>query len=622
MINLLKKHIDFNRNDLLKKIIVLIVSAILLYVFVQSFGKIYARPQDGEFFVPQVSSESILLEEESVLIQKFISPVNNLQSLYLYFDASETMFSTMYLVTIFDSNGEFVAQNDFKTDQVSSPVNVLLAPIKLIKGEEYTMEIKLVRTTDNSAAKFIFMQDTAGFENAVLDGANLNSSLAVQVNNEPLNQVSTYIVVLIFAFLSIAAILFLSGKNIVANTFLFIIIVGVFISVLNPIGDVPDEYAHALRAQGIAQGKIFSYSDTIISSDVNIANIMTMGSQQSNTFARFSDAHLYDIKTGETFVDTTAGTAGNYFFAGYIATALGVKIGTLFSLPVMITVYLSRFLNVICYALLGATCVSLAPSFKKLFSFIACFPLTIFLSASFSPDAITVGLGLISVAYFMKLRDKESGTVKWKETAVWFVITSVMASIRVPYIVMLCLILFLPKNAYKHHKGKLQTAMQFLCAVGVVVLWSYFSGLKGLRVANGSDAGAQIQFLLSNFYEAINIVIGTIFNEIYILVQGFFYLGWNTYNFSWMIIFLPFLLMHIAQSEVPNGKTQKPTHYIYLITVLVVLATYIGMYVTSNAVGIPFVLGIQGRYFLALLSLLPLALSQFAKGKKYGITIL
>lgn len=611
------QHFDFSKKELLRKAALWLCACLLLLSYVYVFGRLYDRPGENEYYLPATTGTTEPLKEGSVLTQTFVAPCDKLRALYLSFDASEATYSVMYLVTLYDENGEMVMQNDFKTAEATSPVNVLLSPLQGMQGNTYTLELKVVRTMEDDAARFVKMQGTEFAQNAVLDGQPMDAPIALQFNTPPAGQLATYKVVAALAVGLFAAILFFSGKTPALNTVVMVVGIGLFAAVLNPLGDVPDEHAHALRAQTLAQGKVFCYSDTLFEADANLEQIMTMGGQSKNTFARFSDAELYALPTGAEQVESAAGTAGNYFFLGYLASSLGVKLGTALGLSAMKCLYLARALNVLYYAALCGIAVAISPGYRRVLAFLACFPNSIFLAASFSPDGITIALGLISIALFLRLREKPQGEVKLWQTALWLAITGCMALTRIPYLCLLPLVLLLPKTAYSRKNGKRWVWLQLAAAIAAAGVWTMLSGLRGLRVIGGADAGAQLQFLLTNFAAGTNAVLGTMFLEIYALYKGFFNLGWNTYDIAWLGLLLPFVLMWLMQTEQPLAVSAKASAKPFLAAAVCVWgATYLGMYVTSNVVGAPSVTGIQGRYFIELLMLVPVVLAPFARGKK------
>lgn len=583
--------------------------------FVYIFGQVYDRPAKGEFFQPELVDATAPIKEGDILSQEITFTLDKVSSMWLHFDASMAKETVMYLVTLYDEAGEMVQRNDFKTSEAESPVNFLVKPITGVLNKTYRLEIQVVRTTLNSAAAFLTMQNCNFAPPAVLNGEALQSPIAIQLNAAAAGT-STWVVVLVLLSGLLAAVLLLTGKNHVWNTVIIILAFGAFICVLNPLGDAPDEYAHYLRAEALSKGMVFGTATTEFASDSELRNIMLMGNQQSNTFARFSDASLYSIKAGVQEGMVQAGTAGNYFFLGYLASAIGIWIGKAFHMSAMLCLYFSRFLNVAFYAALCGMAVAVTPRLKKTFSFIACLPMCMFLASSLSPDGITVGLALLSTALFLWITQQKQGSVELWHTGLWLLITLCTALTRIPYVLLLLLILLIPKKAYRLPKAQKWVLLQLGSSILLALLWAYFSGLNGLRAIDGADSGAQIAFIMHNLPLSLNIIFSTFIQEIYNLIQGLFLLGWQTYNISWIGIFLPFMLLHLAESEaLLLVQINKKGRTLAILAISIYAVTYLGMYITSNAVGVGAILGVQGRYFLSLFALLPIWLSRFAKDK-------
>ena len=608
------KQFDFSRAELLRKATVWLGVLAVLLGFPYVFGKIYERPAAEDIYLPQTAGMTQPLREGSLLSQTFTCPVDKIRGLYVFFDASEASSSVMYLVSLYDETGALVLQNDFKTADTSSPFNILLTPLAGVKGERFTLELSVARTTQDCAARFVTMSGTDFASNAVIDGEDAGAPIALQFNLER-TQLDTYLVITLLAAAAALFLLLVCGKHPVWNTAVFLVTAGTFFAVLNPLGDAPDEYAHMLRAQTLAQGHVLCSSDTVFPADAALDDLMTRGTQMQNTYARFSDAALYEIPCGETTVDTAAGTAGNYFFAGYLATALGVRIGTSLHLSAMACLYLARILNAVYYAALCCTAVALAPGFRRVFSFLACFPICVFLASSFSPDGVTIGLGLILCALLLRLFQQQTPVRPW-QTAVWLGVAAVMAMIRMPYLVLMPMILLLPAEGYARAGYKKLVCAQLAAALGVVALWTALSGLSGLRPVGGASVSGQLLWLIQNPAAGLNALLGTMAREIYLMYTGLFQLGWNTYDVAWMGLLLPPLLVWMMKTEQPLPRRFPVSAKVlagYCVCVWAV--TYLGMYLTATPVGAGLVLGVQGRYFIELLALAPLALACLARGK-------
>lgn len=283
----------------------------------------------------------------------------------------------------------------------------------------------------------------------------------------------------------------------------------------------------------------------------------------------------------------------------------------------MVCLYLCRILNVIYYAILCGAAVALAPRFRHIFSFVACLPMCLFVAASFNPDGITIGLVLLSIAVIIRLTQSENGKVELWHIAIWTALTTCAALTRIAYLGLLGLVFLIPVACYRKPNTRRWVWLQLFIAVCVARLWTYFSGLQGLRAIDGANAGHQLVFLAQNFPKGMQILFSSLINEIYILFQGMFLLGWQTYNISWIGVLIPLMLMQLAKSEQPLKIPLRHGFRTAIgVAILVYFVTYLGMYVTSNIVGTPIILGVQGRYFLELFALTPLFFASFAREKK------
>ncbi len=603
-------HFDFTAKTMLIKVVLAVIFVLFAVGYVFIFGKVWERPAPGDFYLPTADGYTDAVHEGMVLTQEFTSPVDNMRGLFLHFDEREAEGSVMYVVTLLDENEETVFINDFNTYSDDSPVNILDVPLTGVKDKAFTLHIEVSRTDMDSAVTFSSASDSA-FNTALINGEEVGAPLALQFNIPTTNGTETYTFVLVLLSVMICVLIFLFGRNIPFNTAVFVLAVGAFVAVLNPLGDVPDEGAHVLRAESVAQGKLFFSAHEVFEADAGLGEFMAGGMQESSNLVKFSDAHLYEIKSGVATVESGGGTAGNYFFFGYLGSALGVLLGTTLELPAMLTYYLGRILNVAFYAMLCTLAVALTPGFKRLFFVLAGFPGIVFLAASFSPDAITYGVGLLSVALLLRMQQKEEGKISRKCTAVYVGVATLMAFLRMTYICFLPLVLLFKKERYAKNNGKLAVTIQIACGVSVLALWSVFSGISGLRDIGGMDAYGQLAYIFQNPLDAFYVVFNTISEELAMLYPNFFKLGWGTYDMSWFSVVFPVFVIAVASGETPlNRPSTIKSYQLLLVSLGVLLATYLGMYMTANAVGSRALEGVQGRYFISLLTLLPLYFSQ------------
>lgn len=610
---LCKEHFVLEKRHWLAKAgvaaLIIVIACFLLYIF----GGLYDRPAENEYLVyTEPSGYTAPLHEGDVLEQSFVSPFDTLRIISVLPDSAAADVNIMYVVRLYE-NGELLRTTDFKTQDTDGAFNLCELPITGALGKTYRVEITLGRTTEDKAVPFALMPSQDAFENATLNGEGLSAPLAINLNAAPSGQADTYKVVLFLLSAMLIVAICLLGKKAEINAAVLMLLFGAFMAVLNPIGDSPDEYAHYLRAEAVSQGRIFASSEDLITADDAIHALFIDADYSKYKFDKFSDAHLYAIKSSGDTITTTAGTSGNYIFTAYLGSALGLTIGKGLHLPAMLVVYLCRLINVLIYTAICTLAVSLVPKMKMTFAFLTCFPFCVYLSASFNSDLLTFALAFLLTAYFLRLWCAPDGTVGARQLAVYSVLAMLLALTKIPYLIFYALLLLLPRARYKKGRNVWWT-LGFLAATGIVCLvWLALSGAAGLRPAAGADAGQQLLFMLQNPGRAIRAVLGTIFEESLLMYQHWFTLGWLYYNFAYVGLIIPFVFYNIVTSEMltPREVLGKPQKALAAACgVGAVLLTYLAMYISTMAVGSANVVGIQGRYLVPCLALLPLALAK------------
>lgn len=602
-----------------------LLSVFLLYVF----GELYDRPAPDEYRLHgEFTGSTPLVREGDILTYEFICPYDTLRNLELFLDRQGGAPMALYVVRLFDAaSGELIAQvSDFNTTTCGDSVNVLPVQTVGLAGKVIRLELTLGRTTEQTYSAFYLEPPGEHDETVYFNGTALEGALALNLNQAPTGQAATYKVLLVLLGLAILGALILLGRDHAINAAVLILTFGLFISVLNPIGDSPDEEAHFIRADTVRQGMLFTTADTPVTVDGGIYELMELRDLSTYNFAKFSDASYYKIRSGTERASTTAGTAASYIFLGYLAPAAGLAIGNAFHLPAMVTVYLCRALNVLQYAALCFAAIKLAPRYKRTFSLLCCFPLCVYLAASFNTDGLTYGLCFLSAAYLLRLMDCGVRRTGVKQMAFYCAVALALALTKISYIAFLPLLFAIPKENFKNKRGRLAALGLVLFAAAAAAVWLALSGAHGLRVIDGADSGQQLLFLITHPGQAFNIFLSSFFNNWTTLYQQAFTLGWLYYNFSYVGMLFPFVLWFCLHGEQQGSilVRQSQRGWVFFCLSGVLVLTYLAMYISSNPVGSASVVGIQGRYFVGLIALLPPLLAlpgRCAENTKHHFTL-
>lgn len=609
----LKEHFSLTRREWRAKAIAAACIFLLAVGMIYIFGQLYDRPGADEYLVYDATiGETPSIGEKDTLMQTFTSPFDTLRVISLSPVYADADVNVMYVVRLYADN-ELLFTNDFKTQETTGKFNICPTPVTDAKGKLFRIEITVGRTTEGKSIPFDLMPDTEGFDAAMVNGQALTSPLAVDLNTAPTGQAATYKVILVLLALALLAAAALLGKKPVWNTLVLVLIFGCFMAVLNPVGDSPDEMAHYLRAEALSQGRIFTGATVPLDADKSLYTLFNDASTEKNQFYKFSDAFMYPLRVGDGTAQTLTGTSGNYIFFAYLASALGLRLARAMHLSAMVCVYLCRVLNVCVYAALAALAVHLAPHMKRTFAFMACFPFCVYLAASFNSDLVTFGLALVLSAWLYRLWCAPDGSVGLRELGIYALLAMMLALTKIPYIIFLPLVLLLPRARYRK-KTYLWWSLGFLAAAGLVCLvWLALSGAAGLRPAEGANAGQQLHFILQHPARVVNTVLTAFFQDCLMLYQEWYTLGWLTYNFAWVGLFVPVVFFFLVTSEPLEERSVLSTRAktgMALLTAAVVPLTYLAMYISTMYVGASTIIGIQGRYVLPCMTMLPLLLAR------------
>jgi len=270
--------------------------------------------------------------------------------------------------------------------------------------------------------------------------------------------------------------------------------------------------------------------------------------------------------------------------------------------------------------------MKLLPEKKLLIFLIAFMPMFLFETASTSADSVVYAITILGTAYILSLRKNEN-PVSRKEIFLLALVAISIGLAKQVYGTILLLYLFIPAE---HFGGKkkfyLYGAGMFLVYLIASFGWMQFSK-SGLDVSPpilavaGVDMASQLEFIKNNplkFFEASYNALVLNYNN---WRMGFIgVLGWLT-------IFLPnwFYNFYVILLLVGSffGKLDLKIKYLalmFLSMIPVMFAILLYMYLTWTPVGVNFIQGVQGRYFI------PCALMCFAalscvKNKPYEIII-
>lgn len=417
-----------------------------------------------------------------------------------------------------------------------------------------------------------------------------------------------FALILLFEVLMLILIdYFVKKKKLVEKIFLLIVFpLGLLYMALIPIGRVPDERNHFLRAYEISEGHLVSDKDKengnggrILSDDTSKIfeaknEKMTYGDLIENSRIIRSNT-----KSFKSFTNMSL-----YSFVCYIPQVIGISVGKILHLPTLYIAYLGRLTNFIFWIVLMYFAIKLIP-FKKICVLVVSFmPMMLQEATSLSADALTIGMSFFLISYVLHIKyDKEN--VEKKDKIILSISSIVMSLCKIVYL-PICLTLFLiPFNKFKSRKDKYVNIISLaFIVVFINLLWLKISSSYLIEFNPGVSSIDQVKFVLMHPIDYIKIFYQSLCNNITLYVYNIigFSLCYFDVNLSYLYIFMYLFMIIIVFALDNTKKIDKWDKWMQAFIIVSTIALmFTSLYVQWTPVGANIIDGVQGRYFIPLL---------------------
>lgn len=400
------------------------------------------------------------------------------------------------------------------------------------------------------------------------------------------------------------------------------VLVGSLLVFLTPPMAAPDENTHFINAYAVSKGNFFAdvekgqigvnmpkaYADFI---DVNLKKYRSFENKQTFTQYYF-DSWLKQDLSQETFYATPL---RNINPIGYLVSGLGMAIGDSFgrsfNLPYNLLVF-GRIFNLIFYISVTYFALKITPKFKRTMLLLSLMPMSIFLAASLSYDAIVIPISFLLFAYALRLITAPEGyLITKKDIATVLFIAFFLGGVKVAYLPFLLVLLGVPQKAFGTKKR------YFICiaSVAAVGLAAYAVpaianqvATRGVVLDSAKYAAMQKAYLESHLLEIPHIAFNTFKQFRLFYLAGFLgILGLLDTNFPVpvIIVFYLILLFTFLTDAFEAGHFKWNLKVLSLsAAVISILGMFYYMYINWTSlpnivgVGADYVSGVQGRYLI------------------------
>lgn len=407
-----------------------------------------------------------------------------------------------------------------------------------------------------------------------------------------------------------------------------------------------DEQIHFQNTYKIASGKTVEWSESALV----IAERADTG---CNTEEEYKQLKEYMNQHGNEYVlkETQETNEISYSSLAYIPMAIFLWIGKIFHMPFSELFAFGKIGNLVTYVFIMFWAIHLAKSKKLFLAFIAILPTPIFLAASYTYDSVV--FSFITLACVLWAREvffkKDNYHTLSVIAAIFFMAIGSLS--KAVYIPLLLLMLMLPQFYKRSKKEQIEfiigIGMVFLVVMSTFVLPVITSTVSG-NISYGGDtrvgdtsAVRQLISMLKHPVSSVGLLIrnivaldnfrniGNVWSDSYFFGNLMFlnYSTLGTLSDKWSILLLPALTIIMFLDEPENENiTQEKTWkkvYMWMILGVTVVLIWSALYLSFTPVGENKIDGVQARYYLPLLYLAALLVTNNkvkVNMKKYSVT--
>lgn len=567
--------------------------------------------------------------------EKFIAKENNLQKILISFEPykDSLKYGGEVIIGIKDNNDNVIKEEKITRNYVrdNSIYEFTFKNQKNSKDELYTLyfrfndlskyeEFYTVKTTDSN--KFI--------ENKLyVDGIEQeNESLIFQALYKDNQKVLFFIVILIIMIAGtyiISTIIYYKKDIKIENMFLMIVpFVSIFFMITMPTFKNHDEYYHWIKAYEVSEGHLMTPTKDGILGSLMPGGTSEIAAPLEKNFKYKDIQEKMQIrldKENEGILYT--GTAAVYSFVPYIPQATGIFITRLITDKAYLVTYGGRIANMAVSIFFIYLAIKLMPFGKKILLIPAMIPIAIEGFSSLSPDAMTISMSFLYIAYILYLAFGEKKKVGIKENIILLLMSVIIALCKIVYLPLIGLILLIPKEKFKNGSNKNKILNFCMIAIIATVLNLIWLAIANIYLSDYREGDSKVQVLLAlqNPIKYIQNMLYTINKEgsRYLLTLFGNELAWvehvNLYAIAPYPLIAIYMFTSITDDELKDKFKPYQLTMIGLVVLAVIILVFTSLYVQCTLIRAEYIQGVQGRYFLPILPLIMLLIGAILKVK-------
>lgn len=394
---------------------------------------------------------------------------------------------------------------------------------------------------------------------------------------------------------------------------------GVLYIFITPPFQAPDEFFHFYRTYQLSEGQVLATKEGnqvggLLPRSLQTVSLPFMGlpHQPENRLSLTQLGDTLKLPLGDTGdrIFMHLSTMALYSPIPYIPSTVGVGLGKLVGLSPLALTYVGRLFNLAAWIALGYAALRITPIFRWVMLLLLLTPMSLFLAASLSADAITNGLAFVLMALVLRTAFGESETLSVRDVGAIALTTTLLALSKQAYVPLAFLWLLIPISKAKNpQRYWLWFGLVLLVSVGASLLWAgwikpLYVPLNPFHPPESQSPDGQLAYVLAHpiaFFKVVKKTVDLLGDTW--LHQFIGHLGWVDVPLP-----IPFVASYfgvLIGAALGDGDRKIQIHLwkkIGLGTLFVLngLLLCLSIYLVWAPVGGTVIEGIQGRYFIPL----------------------
>lgn len=610
-----------NREKIYYFIIFLVVGLLCMMLFSYKFEiseigyNRYSTSSDNNI------SFSEKIHDNTVITQKINVENNNLKKMYIYFNNNDVIDKTgVYEISVKNKKNKLIYRDKVAYVELSNDGKYQLT-MKNIKKGIYNVEIKYSGCDTN----FVPIVNEAN-ENFhyIVDGDSITGTLVFDLLyfNKSKNVIFYSLMIFIYLLLSIIALFVIKSKEKrIERKFLYLAIpIFLMYMLFLPLYMGHDELFHWYRVYEITDGGLLpeiENNSTGYEVPKNVGSGLAWNKNlEYGDIVRDASRKL-DYNDKQFISDVTMSV---YSPIQYFLQIVGVTFGKLITDRSVLISYVGRLFNVLICIYLLYNAIKLAPYGKNLLFVLAFIPIAVEGFTTLSGDGFTISTAYLFISYILNIKNSKRMLLK-KDFAILSILGIVLAFCKIIYIPIVFMLFLLPKESFKSNKKRwIYLIMMIMLFIFCNLLWLKLAN-PYLQVYTDGKSSYQIKYIFSHPIRYCQNFLYTIQQNGINYILELYGTGmlWgnavNNYTFVPIIMIILTLIACINESDFKNKFNLKESIIVVLIILAVIALMFTSLYVQWTSYAQNKIEGVQGRYFLPIITLVYLVIGNYLGGK-------